>query len=185
MSDIETARKEFEEIKKAVKDFQRTIAGLQNKHATLEASLPELTQQIENAEKMKQAAIDSYALNGDEKSESKLKQARVAYEQAVKQRAEISELVEGVERSLKRQEACLQRQNITLDLVKRQHWQAVFDEIKSAIPSEVFKAVKQLQVVGAQCGQTRQWIVDSLFPNLPTEDYQEIRNEICEKYKLD
>lgn len=182
---IEEARKKFFEAKTRIEDCQRAIAGLQNKHDTLEASLPELTQQIENAERVKQTALDSYVLHDDKPSESELRKARTAYEQAVKQQSETNELIESVVRTLKRQESELIKLNNAVDLARRECWQAVADEIKSAIPKHLFGDMKTLFVAGVQCCMTRQFLLDTLFPNLSSGEHQEIFAQLSKKYEIE
>lgn len=182
---VTEAKKNFEVAKAAAENCKRSISELQKKSDILEESLPSLTQQIENAEKAKTAALDNFALHSNKESESELRRARAGYELARKIHNETNELVEATNRALKRQESEFVRLNNASEMAKRECWQAVADEIKTAIPSEVFESIKELQVIGSQTGKTRQWLLDSLFPNIPTDEFQTIRNELCEKHKIE
>lgn len=175
----------FEAARKAVEDCQRAIAGLQTKRDTLGESLPGLSRAVEDAEKAKTAALDNFAMTSNKTTESALKAARQTHETAQRAYAEGNELAEATNRALTKQQAELTRLNNACELVKRQYWQAVFDEIKSAIPSEVFKNIQKLFVISNQTGQTRQFLLDTLFPNLSSGEHQEITSELCEKYNIE
>ncbi|HHT9136447.1 MAG TPA: hypothetical protein ACFYEK_04290 [Candidatus Wunengus sp. YC60] len=182
---IEELRQRYVEAKKAVGNCTKAISDLQKKADDLQECLPEINREIELAEKLKFEALDSFALKGDRLTESELKKARVNYDEKLKTRAETNELIEATGRALKKKEAELVRLNAACDLLKRQCWQAVFDEIKSAIPSEVFESVRRLQVIGSQCGQTRQWILDSLFVNPASMEHQGLCAELVKKYQIE
>lgn len=182
---VNESKAKFEAARKAVSDCQSSIQTLQAKTDQLQDSLPNLSRVVEAAEKGKQVALDSYALHGDKQSESELRKARTAAEQAVKQRAEINELVEATARALKKQEQEFVRLNNLCELTKRECWQVIANEIKSAIPSEVFEFIKELQVIGSHCGQTRQWILDSLFQNPSSGEHQEIFGQLSKEQGID
>lgn len=175
---IEETRQKYLEAKTDVENCQRSILDLQER-------LPEISREIEQAEKSKRDALDAFCLKGDKITENSLKQARAGYDAAIKQRAETFELIEASERTLKKQEGELVRLHSECDLLKRECWLAVFDEIKSAIPSEVFESVRRLQVIGSQCGQTRQWILDSLFVNPASMEHQGLCAELAKKYRIE
>lgn len=185
MANVEGAKKKLLAAKESVNDCLKSIQELQAKTDQLQDSLPGLSREVENVGKIKQIALDNFALHSNKESESELKRARAGYESAVKQRAETNELIEACDRGLKKQESEFARLNNASEMAKRQCWQAVADEIKSAIPSEVFESIKKLQVIGSQCGQTRPWLLDRLFPNIPSGEFQTIRSELVEKYGID
>ncbi len=173
------------ESQKAVVSCQSSIAELQRKSDTLQESLPGLSREIGNAEKAKTAALDNFAMTSNKATESALKAARQAHEAAQRAYSESNELVEATARALTKRQAELARLNTEAELSKRQYWESVFNEIQASIPHEVFNEVRMLVVCGSQIGRPRQFILDSLFPNIPTEEFQEIRNELCAKYDLD
>lgn len=185
MSNVEEARNKFFEAKKAVASCQSSIAELQRKCDTLQESLPGLTRAVEDAEKAKVAALDCFALSSNKQTESALKAARQAHEAAQKKLTETHELIEAVGRALKRQESELVRLNNLCELSNRECWQAIAEEIKNNIPAHIFEAIKTLLVAGVQCCMTRQFILDNLFPNIPSGEFQAIRGELCEKYNID
>ena len=182
--EIAEAKSKFEAAKKVVEDCTKSIQTLQAKVDQLQDSLPGLTRAVEDVEKAKTAALDAFALNSNKQAEAALKAARQAHENAQKKLSETHELTEATNRALTKQQAELIRLNNACELAKRECWQAVGDEIKSAIPSEVFESIKKLQVIGSQCGQTRSWLLDSLFPNIPSGEFQTIRSELVEKYGI-
>ena len=182
---VNEAKSKFFEAKKAVEDCQRAIAGLRNKHDTLEASLPEITQQIETAERLKQASLDNYALHGDKQSESELKRSRTAYEQAVRQQSETNELIEATARSLKKMESEFVRLNNASELAKRQVWESISETYEAKITEATKDAVKTLVAIGCQIGRPRQFILDCLFRNPTHDDVQEIRRNLREEYSID
>lgn len=182
---VAEARGKYEMAKKAAEGCQESIRQLQMKVDDFEGSLPGLNREIEPAERGKVSALDAFALNSNKQTESALKATRGAHEAALKAYSEGKELAEATNRALTKQQAELTRFNNAAELAKRACWQAIADEIKTAIPSEVFESVRRLQVIGSQTGQTRQWILDSLFPNIPPEDFQTIRNELVKKYGMD
>lgn len=182
---VNEAKSKYEAAKKAVVSCQSSITELQRKSDSLQESLPGLGRAVEDAERVKESALDAFALSSNKQTETALKAARQAHEAAQKAYSEGKELSEATNRALTKQQAELIRLNNACELVKRQYWQAVFDEIKSAISSEVFESVRRLQVIGSHCGQTRQWILDSLFPSPSGDDFQAIRSGLVGKYGID
>lgn len=182
---VNEARGKFEEAKKAVDDCTSSIQTLQAKADQLQDSLPGLSRAVETAEKAKTAALDSFALSSNRQTEQALKTAKAGYEDTQKKLSETHELIEATHRALKKQESEFVRLNNASDLSKRQCWQAIAEEIRNNIPAHIFEAVKNLLVAGVQCCMTRQFILDSLFPNVPTDEFQRIRSELCEKYNID
>lgn len=181
---VNEARK-FEAAKKAAEVCQESIRQLQRKSDTLQESLPGLSRAVEEAGKAKVSALDAFALNSNKTTEQALKVARQANEAAQKAYSEKNELVEATARALKKMESELPKLHTQADLQKRACWQAIADEIKTAIPSEVFESVRRLQVIGSQTGQTRQWILDQLFPNPSSGEHQEITSELCGKHNIE
>src|SRR3990167_1130638 len=120
--EVDEARQKFEVAKKAVSDCQSSIQTLQAKADQLQESLPNLSRAVEAAEKAKQVALDNFALHSNKESESELKRARTACEQAARQRIETNELIEATARALKKQEQELVRLNNLCELAKRQVW---------------------------------------------------------------
>ena len=185
MTKVDELKAKFEASKKAVSDCQTSIAELQRKSDTLQESLPGLSREIENAEKAKTVALDAFALSSNKQTEAALKAARQAHEDAQKTLSESHELVEAINRTLTKQQMDLTRLNNIYDLAKRECWQSVFDEIRETIPGGVVDTARYLFVCGAQTGQTRQWILDSLFQNPSSEEFQEVRKQITKKYGIE
>lgn len=173
----------FFEAKKAVENCTKLLSDLTKRNDDFQESLPQLKDRVEVAEKSETAAYDSHVL--EKISAKELEKVKTECQTVKNQYAECSKMLESLGRGLKKTENDLQRLNAEAELNKRQCWQAIAEEIKSAIPSEVFESVKQLQVVGSQTGQTRQWILDSLFPNPSSGERQEITSDLCGKHNIE
>jgi hypothetical protein len=179
---VNEAKAKYETVKKAVSDCQRLISGLTKKQDELLEEMLVLKNSVERSETDETTAFDKFVLGKITQKELDLekiecRKAKTRYEDS-------SKMLESLGRGIKKTENDLQRLNAEAELSKRQCWQAVGDEIKSAIPSEVFESIKKLQVIGSQCGQTRSWLLDSLFPNIPSGEFQTIRNELAKKYGI-
>lgn len=185
MANVEEAKTDYLKVKKSLASCHTSIAELQRKCDTLQESLPGLGLEIENSVKAKTAALDAFALNSNKTTEQALKGARQAHEDAQKKLSETNELIEAAHRALKKQEAELIKLNNAVDLARRECWQVFFDEVREGIPKNIFGDIKSLFVAGVQCCKSRQFILDNLFPNIPTEEFQKIRNELCVKFGLD
>lgn len=181
---IEAARKKYLEAKQAVETCQATILELQRKADTLQESLPGLSREIENAERTKTAALDAFAVDSNEKNSDRLKRARAAYDQAVKQQIETNELIEATHRALKRQEAEIVRLNEQMSIAKRQCWEAVADEIQREISEDMITAIQKLIICRSQTGGTRLHVLNTLLPQLNPGEYQEIRDGLMEQYDI-
>ena len=184
MANVEEARKKFFEAKKAVEDCQRAIVGLQNKHDTLEASLPEITQQIETAERLKRTSLDSYALHGDKQSESELRKARTAHEQAVRQQSETNELVEATNRALKKIESEFVTLQAKKDSLRHQVWNSLFEQKSAEIPASVRATVNELVTIGLQCSMGMNFILPKIFPLPTNSEIQKIYKELTTKFGI-
>lgn len=188
MSEIEAAKLRYLGAKRDVENcniFRKAIFALQQKADSLQELLPKLNEEIELGEELKRDALDSFVLKSDVTTETKLKKARVAYDERRKAKTETGELIEACLRALKRQEQEIVRLSMVCDLAKRQCWQAVFREIKSVIPENVFDSIQRLFVCGSQCGQTRGYLLECLFPGLNPDKLQEIRAELTKEYRIE
>ncbi|NUQ57698.1 MAG: hypothetical protein HUT38_04425 [Candidatus Paceibacter sp.] len=183
MSNIETARKKFEVAKKRVEDCQKAIFELQNRYDSLTESIPHLRRAIEALEKRETEAFDNYVLGQITEKELKTVQADCQKIQA--KEIEANKMIEALGRGIKKTESDLVKLNTECNTAKRAIWESISNELRESIPVTVFEQISKLVVCGAQCGQTRQWILDSLFPNLPSERFQEIRRELLEQYKFE
>ncbi len=180
---VNEARGKFEEAKAGVESLQTRQVEITRKLDDLRENLPLFQRRIADARTERAKIFDAMILN--EASRDDLKRCDKTLEQAEREYSESQEIYDALVRGVKNCETELPKLHTQADLKKRACWQAVGDEIKSAIPSEVFESIKKLQVVGSQCGQTRSWLLDSLFPNIPSGEFQTIRNELVEKYKIE
>ncbi|MBI5677733.1 MAG: hypothetical protein HZC52_04420 [Planctomycetes bacterium] len=183
MANVEEARKKVFEAKETVAESQKLLSDLTKRYDDLQESLPQLKNKGGIAEQNETTAYDSHVLG--KISAKELEKVKTECQTVKNQYAESSKMLESLGRGIKKIESTLQRLNTEAELSKRQYWESIADEIKGSIPKHVFDAVKTLLVAGVQCCMTRQFILDSLFPNIPTEEFQEIRNELCGKYDLD
>lgn len=182
---VNEAKGKFEAAKKMVERCTKSIQTLQAKADQLQDSLPNLSRAVEAAEKEKQVALDNFAMTSNKQTESSLRIARTACEQAARQRIETNELIEATSRGIKKTESDLQRLNAEAELTKRKCWESVFNEVKEGIPKNIFGDIKTLFVAGGQCCMTRQFILDSLLPNLNPSEYQAIRDDLTNKYNIE
>lgn len=180
---IAEARQKYLSARATVSDCQKLLSDLTKRYDDLQESLPQLKDRVEVAEKNETTAYDSHVLG--KISAKELDKVKSECQTVKNQYRESSKMLESLGRGIKKTETDLQRLNTESDLARRQGWQAVTNEIKGSIPSHIFEAVKTLLVVGVQCCMTRQFILDSLFPNIPSGEFQTIRNELCEKYNID
>lgn len=180
---VSEAKLKHEVAKAAVVALQKKQADLIARVDTLRESLPGFQQRIAEARQRRQVALDAFILGEGEKS--LFEKANLALEKMEKENGTEREVMEAAERGVKSLESELPKLHTQAEFTHRMFWQAIADEIKTAIPSEVFKNIQKLFVIGSQTGQTRQWILDSLFPNIPPAEFQTIRNELVKKYAID
>ena len=137
--------------------------------------MPGLSREVENAEREKTAALDAFALKADKQTESSLRIARTACEQAAKQRAETNELAAATERALKKMESEFVRPNNANELAKRRMWETISSECEKKITDSVKDTVRTLVAIGCQIGRPRQFVLDACFPNPSSGDVQTIQ----------
>lgn len=183
-NNVTEAIKVYRTAQANVENCQSKIIELQKKYDSLQESLPELSRTIENTERAKTSALDAFALNSDEKNGDRLKRARVACEDAIRQRGETQELLEASERGLKVRQAELIRLNEAMSLARRQVWESIADEIQKSISPETIEAIQKLIICRTQTGGTRQYVLNTLLPQLNPGEYQEIRDGLMEQYDI-
>lgn len=145
-------------------------------------SLPILQRNIEEKRAERQRMLDGYVLG--EIEQSLFKKADEALLKAENDYKTAQEICEALQRQIKIIETNLPRKHSEVDLLKRQIWEAIAEEIKASIPQEISTLVGQLIICGTQTGKTRAWILDQLFPSLPSEKFQEIYKEIVTEYEI-
>lgn len=183
--DVNEAKSKFKTAQKAVLDCQSNSQTLQAKADQLQDSLPNLSRAVEAAEKEKQVALDNFAMTSNKQTESFLRIARTACEQAARQRIETNELIEATDRSLKKMESEVVRLNNASEMAKRQVWEAISESYESKIKDEVKGYVSIITIIGSQIGRPRQYVLDCLFKNPTHDDVQEIQRNLREEYNID
>ncbi len=183
-NNVETTLQKYRLTKENVEVCQKSIIELQKKCDALQESLPELSRAIENTGRAKTTALDAFALNSDEKNADRLKRARVACEDAIRQRGETQEILEASERGLKVRQTELIRLNEAMSLARRQVWESIADEIQKSISPETIEAIQKLIICRTQTGGTRQYVLNTLLPQLNPGEYQEIRDGLMEQYDI-
>lgn len=179
---VNEARTKFEAAKKAVSDCQRLISGLTKKQDELLEEMSLLKNSVGRSETDETAAFDKFVLGKITQKELDLekiecRKAKTRYEDS-------SKMLEGLSRGIKKTESDLQRLNAAAELTKRQCWESVFNEVKEGIPKNIFGDIKTLFLAGVQCCMTRQFLLDTLFPNLSSGEHQEIYKELTTKYGI-
>lgn len=183
MSSIEEAKAKYLEVKKDVERCQNLLVELTKRHDSIQEEMPKYKTGIEEAAHREVNSYDDYVLGkiGEKellKIKSECQAGKVEYAESLK-------ILDSLGRAITRTESDLQRLNAKCDLAKRQTWQSVFDSIKAGIPETVFDSIRKMQVIGSQCSQTRQWILDSLFVNPSSGEHQELCAELARQYQIE
>lgn len=178
----EAAKKKYLEAKQAVEDCQKLIAELTKKYDLLQEETTLLAGKVDGLEKDETEAYDNFVIRKiTEKEFEKIKNEC----QALKNKhVENQRMLEALHRGIKRVESDFIKLNNSCDIIKRDFWKAVAESIRREIPVDVIENIQTLFVCGSQCGQTRQFILDSLFPNLSTGEFQGTRSRIMEKFEI-
>ena len=179
---VTEARQKFEAAKAAVENCTKLLSDLTKRYDGFQESLPQLKDKVQVAEKSETSAYDSLVLG--KISAKELEKVKSECQTVKNQYAESSKMLESLGRGIKKTESDLQHLNTESDLTRREYWQSVADEVRKGIPKHIFDVVKTLLVAGVQCCMTRQFILDNLFPNIPTDEFQAIRNELVKKYGI-
>lgn len=180
---VTEVKAKFEAAKKAVESLQKRQVELTRKLDDLRENLPLFQRRIADARTERAKVFDAMVLG--ESSKDDLKRCDKALEQAEREYSESQEIYDALLRGVKNCETELPKLHTESEIKRRECWLAVADEMKSAISSEVFESVRRLQVIGSQCGQTRQWILDSLFQNPSSGEHQEIFGQLSKEHGIE
>lgn len=153
---------------KAAKEGEEAIGRLTEKQTALQGRFPALQEATKRTEVEKQKALDLFV--SEKISETELDKAREAFDKAFKEEGAAAEMLDALNRALRKAESDLPKLHNDLNGADRQLWRAVLEDIKAEIREAVGAKIERAYAAAMVCGSGHSAdFVPTLFEPIPLE----------------